>query len=64
MNYKFIEEKPDFIALCELRNRVKQVENLIILLAEDDDTLQRVTDLYECAKLLLDEVKEVVIEEA
>lgn len=44
----YIEEKPSFEQLCDLRDRLMTALQMVTALADEDDTPQRASDLFNC----------------
>jgi|JI10StandDraft_1071094.scaffolds.fasta_scaffold22596_19 hypothetical protein len=44
----YIAEKPSFEQLCDLRDRLMTALQLVTALADEDDTPQRASDLFNC----------------
>lgn len=61
--YNIISKKPDFEELVKIHERIKDVKNALVGLADEDDVAQRATDLLVAISNLKTAVDELCLEE-
>jgi len=60
MVQNYIQEKPNFDDLADLREEVKSILSLITALAEENDTIQRATDLMIAVENLREKAEDLL----
>ena len=56
---QYITQPPSFLELCEIRDKIKNLQNSLASLADGSDTPQRATDLLDCAVRLAAEIMQI-----